>query len=111
MVEGCLFKENPTRIINEMFDSEELITVNRADGRDFVIIPLNEWESWKENLRLMGSKKNAETLRKSIQEIESGNVEVIDIQVTKWMQYKVRGKGSRNEKNNIRNQGITGRRL
>lgn len=74
------FKDNTARIINEMFDSEEPVTVTRADGKDFVLIPLHEWEAWQETMHLMGSKKNAAILRKSIQEIETGEVEVIDIQ-------------------------------
>lgn len=73
------FRSNPARIVEEMFESAEPVTVTRADGRDFVIIPLREWESWMETLHLLKSAKNAARLRKSLREMESDEVELIDI--------------------------------
>ncbi len=65
------FRKNPDKVIDEVVDAEEAITVTREDGRDVVIIPAKEFESWKETLHLLGSKKNAARLRTSVKEIEA----------------------------------------
>lgn len=65
------FRKNPDKVIDEVVDAEEAVTVTREDGRDVVIIPAKEFESWKETLHLLGSKKNAARLRTSVKEIEA----------------------------------------
>jgi antitoxin YefM len=65
------FRKNPDKVIDEVIDAEEAITVTREDGRDVVIIPAKEFESWKETLHLLGSKKNVTRLRSALKEIEA----------------------------------------
>lgn len=65
------FRMNPDKVIEEVVDAEEAITVTREDGRDVVIIPAKEFESWKETLHLLSSKKNAARLRSAVKEIET----------------------------------------
>jgi antitoxin YefM len=65
------FRSNPDKVIEEVIDGEEPVTVTREDGRDVVIIPAKEFESWKETLHLLGSKKNAARLRSAVKEIEA----------------------------------------
>ena len=65
------FRKNPDKVIDEVIDAEEAITVTREDGRDVVIITAKEFESWKETLYLLGSKKNAARLRSATKEIEA----------------------------------------
>ncbi len=65
------FRKNPDKVIDEVVDAEEAVTITREDGRDVVIIPAKEFESWKETLHLLGSKKNAARLRTSVKEIEA----------------------------------------
>lgn len=65
------FRMNPDKVIEEVVDAEEAITVTREDGRDVVIIPAKEFESWKETLHLLSSKKNATRLRSAVKEIET----------------------------------------
>ncbi len=64
------FRKNPDKVIEEVIDAEEAVTVTREDGRNVVIIPAQELESWKETLHLLGSKKNAARLRSAVKEIE-----------------------------------------
>lgn len=65
------FCMNPDKVIEEVVDAEEAITVTREDGRDVVIIPAKEFESWKETLHLLSNKKNAARLRSAVKEIET----------------------------------------
>lgn len=65
------FRSNPDKVIEEVVDADEAVTVTREDGRDVVIIPAKEFESWKETLHLLGSKKNATRLRSAAREIEA----------------------------------------
>jgi antitoxin YefM len=65
------FRKNPDKVIEEVIDAEEAVTITREDGRDVVIIPAKEFESWKETLHLLSSKKNAARLRLAIKEIET----------------------------------------
>ncbi len=66
-----LFRKNPDKVIEEVIDAEEAVTITREDGRDVVIIPAKEFESWKETLHLLGGRKNAARLRSAIKEIET----------------------------------------
>ncbi|HEX9812259.1 MAG TPA: type II toxin-antitoxin system Phd/YefM family antitoxin [Burkholderiales bacterium] len=65
------FRNNPDKVFEEVVDTEEAVTVTREDGRDVVIIPAKEFESWKETLYLLGSKRNAARLRSAVKEIEA----------------------------------------
>jgi antitoxin YefM len=65
------FRKNPGKVIDEVIDAEEAVTITREDGRDVVIIPAKEFESWKETLHLLGSKKNVARLRTAIKQIEA----------------------------------------
>lgn len=65
------FRKNPDKVIEEVIDAEEAVTITREDDRDVVIIPAKEFESWKETLHLLSSKKNAARLRSAIKEIEA----------------------------------------
>ena len=57
------FRKNPDKVIEAVVDGEEAVTITREDGRDVVVIPAKEFESWKETLHLLGGKKNAGRLR------------------------------------------------
>lgn len=65
------FRKNPDKVIDDVIDADEAITVTREDGRNVVIIPAKEFESWKETLHLLGNKKNVARLRTAIKEIEA----------------------------------------
>jgi len=65
------FRKDPGKVIEEVVDAEEAITVTREDGRDVVIVPAKEFESWKETLHLLGNKKNRARLQSAMKEIEA----------------------------------------
>ncbi len=65
------FRKNPDKVIEEVIDAEEAVTVTREDGRDVVIMLAKELDSWKETRHLLGSKKNAARLRSAVKEIEA----------------------------------------
>ncbi|HEX9786848.1 MAG TPA: type II toxin-antitoxin system prevent-host-death family antitoxin [Candidatus Binatia bacterium] len=65
------FRKNLSKVTEEVVENEEPLTVTRADGKDFVVVPLREFESWKETLHLLSSPKNAKRLRESMAEIET----------------------------------------
>lgn len=68
------FAKNPSKIIEAVVDNEEPVTVTRADGKDVVIMPLADFDSWKETLHLLRSRKNAKRLRDSLRQIGRGEV-------------------------------------
>ena len=65
------FRKNPNKVIEGVVDADKAVTITREDGRDVVIVPAKEFESWKETLHLLGSKKNATRLRSAAKEIET----------------------------------------
>lgn len=74
------FRKNPSKVIEAVVDNEEPVTVTRADGKDVVIVPLAEFDSWRETLHLLRSRKNAKRLRESLRQIEKGEVVERDIE-------------------------------
>jgi antitoxin YefM len=65
-------KRNLPRLVEQVLeDAEPRIVVTDAGGQ-VVMMPLDEFNSWKETLYLLASPANAAHLRKSIQEAQSG---------------------------------------
>ncbi len=73
------FRRNPGKILDEIAETDEPMTVTRADGRDVVILSAREFEALKETLYLLRSPKNAARLRESLRQIKAGEVVEIDI--------------------------------
>jgi antitoxin YefM len=65
------FCRNPSKVIESVVDNEEPVTITRADGRNVVIVPLDEFESCKETAHLLSSAKNAKRLREAKDEINA----------------------------------------
>ena len=55
-------------------DAEPTIVVSEH-GEQVVLLPLDEYNSWKETLYLLSNPANAEHLRQSIAEAERGDVQ------------------------------------
>lgn len=65
-------KRNLSRLVEQVLeDAEPRIVVTEAGGQ-VVMMPLDEFNSWKETLYLLASPANAAHLRTSIQEAQSG---------------------------------------
>jgi antitoxin YefM len=68
-------KRNLPRLVEQVLaDAEPRILVTDS-GEQVVLMPLDEFNSWKETLYLLGSPANAAHLRRSIAEAESGQAE------------------------------------
>jgi antitoxin YefM len=55
-------------------DAEPTIVLMES-GEQAVLLPLNEYNSWKETLYLLSNPANADHLRKSIAEARNGEVQ------------------------------------
>lgn len=73
------FRKDPGKVIDEVFDTDEPVTVTRSDGRDVVILSAHEFESWKETMHLLSTRKNASRLRESLRQLGAGEVVELDI--------------------------------
>lgn len=65
-------KRNLSRLVEQVLaDAEPRIVVSDT-GQQVVVMPLDEFNSWKETLYLLSNPANAAHLRRSIAEGESG---------------------------------------
>lgn len=65
-------KKNLSRVVEQVLaDAEPRILVTDK-GEQVVLMPLDEFNSWKETLYLLGNPSNAAHLRRSIAEAASG---------------------------------------
>lgn len=58
-------------IIEKVCDTDEPVTVTRADGKNVVIVSESEWASISETLHLMSSSENEQRLNHAAAEIEA----------------------------------------
>lgn len=71
------FRKHLTESVEEVCDTGEPLTVTRADGRDVVIVPADEWASMQETMHLLSNPKNAARIKASIDAADRG--EFVDI--------------------------------
>ena len=69
---------NPTELrkkLKEKLDAVskdgETIIVHRSKAEDVVMIPLSEYNGWKETMHLLSTKANKENIQASITELEN----------------------------------------
>jgi antitoxin YefM len=68
-------KRNLPRLVEQVLADAEPRIVVTEEGGQVVVLPLDEFNSWKETLYLLTSPANAAHLRRSIAEAESGKAE------------------------------------
>jgi antitoxin YefM len=68
-------KRNLEQLIKQVIADAEPTIVITESGDQVVFLPLDEYNSWKETLYLLSNPANADHLRRSIAEAESGNVQ------------------------------------
>ena len=68
-------KRNLPRLVEQILADAEPRIVVTDKGEQVVVMPLDEFNSWKETLYLLASPMNAAHLRRSIAEAESGQAE------------------------------------
>ena len=72
-------QRNLTRLIEQVVADAEPRIVVSDKGEQVVLMPLDEFNSWKETLYLLSSPANAAHLRRSIAEAESGHAETREL--------------------------------
>jgi antitoxin YefM len=68
-------KENLEQLIAQVLADSEPAVLCTENGEKVVLLPLDEFNSWKETIYLLGNPANAAHLRKSIAEARVGDVE------------------------------------
>lgn len=66
-----IFRRKVGEVIEQVCDTDEPVTVTRADGKNVVIVPEDEWDSIVETLHLSSSSKNVTRLNAAKAEIEA----------------------------------------
>lgn len=72
-------KENLERLIKQVIDDDEPAIVCTESGQQVVVLPLDEFNSWKETIYLLSNPANAAHLRKSIQEAGAGQIQAKEL--------------------------------
>lgn len=65
------FKRKTGDIIEQVCDTDEPVTITRADGKNVVIVSATEWASIAATLHLMSSGENEARLNEAAAEIEA----------------------------------------
>lgn len=68
-------KLNLEQLVEQVIADAEATIVVTESGDKVVLLPLDEYNSWKETLYLLANPANADHLRRSIAKAQSGNVQ------------------------------------
>ncbi len=68
------FRTNLTAFLNAVEDNNETLIVKRGAGKGAVMISLQEYNAILETMHLLKSKKNADWLHESIQQMRAGDI-------------------------------------
>ena len=66
------FRENLKGFLDKSYDNHEPIIVTRKEGKNMVVISMEDYNSIMETNYLLSNKTNAEHLFKSIEQIKKG---------------------------------------
>lgn len=66
------FRENLKGFLDRAYDNHEPIIVTRKEGKNMVVISMDDYNSIMETNYLLSNKANAEHLFKSIEQIKKG---------------------------------------
>ena len=66
------FRTSLKKYLDEVENNQETLIIKRGAGKGTVVISLEEYNSIMETVHLLKSRKNAERLFESIQQMESG---------------------------------------
>jgi antitoxin YefM len=68
------FRTGLKRFLDNVEENNETLIIKRGIGKGAVMISLNEYNSIIETMHLLGSKKNAERLFDSIEQMKKGKI-------------------------------------
>ncbi|MCE7984062.1 MAG: type II toxin-antitoxin system prevent-host-death family antitoxin [Caldilinea sp. CFX5] len=65
-------KRNLEQLITQVIDNADPTIVSTDNGKQIVMMPLDEFNSWQETIYLLSSPANAAHLRRSIAQAKAG---------------------------------------
>jgi antitoxin YefM len=68
------FRTDLKKYLDSVEDNNETLIIKRKTGKGAVMISLDEYNSIMETMHLLSSKKNADRLYESMQQIKSGKI-------------------------------------
>ena len=68
------FRTNLKRYLDDVENNNDTLIIKRGAGKGNVLISLNEYNSMIETMHLLKSKKNAEWINESINQMKEGKV-------------------------------------
>ena len=68
-------KQNLERVIDRVLSDAEPTILLTDNGKQIVLLSLDEFNSWKETLYLLSSPANAAHLKKSLDQARAGSIE------------------------------------
>ncbi len=68
-------KLNLEQLVEQVIADADATIVVTESGNQVVFLPLDEYNSWKETLYLLSNPANADHLRRSIAEVQTGEVQ------------------------------------
>lgn len=72
-------KQEFDAVVARVLADAEPAVVNTPSGESVVVIPLDDFEAWRETAYLLRTPANATHLRRSIAEAEAGNTRAHDL--------------------------------
>jgi len=72
-------RKNLKRKLDVVSKDRETIIIHRSGEEDIIMLPISEYNSWKETMYLVSSKANRKNLEKSIEQAGNGDTERIEI--------------------------------
>lgn len=72
-------KQNLEQLVEQVIADADSTIICTDSGHQVVLLPLDEFNSWKETLYLLSNPTNAAHLLKSISEAKAGRIEEKDL--------------------------------
>ncbi|OSZ78971.1 hypothetical protein CAP35_12195 [Chitinophagaceae bacterium IBVUCB1] len=72
VVNYSAFRNNLAENLDEVNNDKEIVIVSRTQGKNVVVIDLEEYNSIQETLHLIGTKNNRKRLEDAIAEMNKG---------------------------------------
>lgn len=65
-------RRNFATVVDDVIDTEEPVAIGRPGGKAVIIVPLDEWESMRETLVVLGTRANTKALMESLDQVDRG---------------------------------------
>jgi antitoxin YefM len=72
------FRANMASHMDKLEQDRDQLVVTRQGHEPMVVMPLKDLKGWEETLYLLGNPANAERLKRSIAQLENGDIIEVD---------------------------------